>query len=315
MRCSGHAQSAWRSLLAQPDARVVLPYVGNRVLHDADRTYWIAGEAPDEHGWYAFTDRGSQQVRLIGSADRPDVWFDPLPVVRGFLVGDRLFSDGADVDCVQSAPRVHLIDPGLDLLCRVEVVRDRADRLIFRAMLLPVGPEADVIRAYEDRVASLDGIKAVTPSMAAAFVWLVDQRARQEEYVRHLAAERAREEQERHRRAQMQEALRTVGNPVGRRQVAQVDFETAARAALRYADAELLSVRDGNDGTKIVRYRYRGRRFECVSDPQLRILDAGFCVTDENTGRRDDALLTLETIALRLGTIQDEGRLVVFRHG
>jgi hypothetical protein len=65
----------------------------------------------------------------------------------------------------------------------------------------------------------------------------------------------------------------------------------------------------------IVRFAIDNSRFECVCNAQtLRVIDAGICLTDEDTGERGDNRFTLESLPSVILEAQREGVLVVFRH-
>jgi hypothetical protein len=59
----------------------------------------------------------------------------------------------------------------------------------------------------------------------------------------------------------------------------------------------------------IVTFRLSARRFECVCDMNLRIVDAGVCLA----GRENDRLFTLESLPGVILEAQALGVLVVFR--
>ena len=64
----------------------------------------------------------------------------------------------------------------------------------------------------------------------------------------------------------------------------------------------------------IVRYRLDGRRFECVCDANLRIVDSGICLTDAATGIKGDTRFTLESLPAVVQQAIDDDVLVVYRH-
>ncbi|MEQ1501229.1 MAG: hypothetical protein ABMB14_03320 [Myxococcota bacterium] len=106
-----------------------------------------------------------------------------------------------------------------------------------------------------------------------------------------------------------------IGSGEGRRELAADDFEAAARAALALSGAELLDHHPGYErGEQIVLFRFRGRRFECVADAALRIVDSGICLTDHHTGEKGDTRFTLESLPGVIGEAIDNDVLVVFRH-
>jgi class 3 adenylate cyclase len=87
------------------------------------------------------------------------------------------------------------------------------------------------------------------------------------------------------------------------------------RAALAVGGAKLLDVRNSHvRGEHIVRYRLDRRRFECVCDERLHIIDSGICLRDEHTGEQGDRRFTLESLPAVVRQAEREGRLVIFRH-
>jgi hypothetical protein len=168
---------------------------------------------------------------------------------------------------------------------------------------------------------SLAGIKGVTPALESAFWIETERRTRAERRRAELEAARLREEEEARRAAErdrLVEAARTsVGTAEGRRALAQVDFLAAAKAALAVGGAQYLEHRKSSlvraRPEYTVRFRHIGRRFECVVDQNLRIVDAGICLVDHRTGVRWDNVLTLESLPSVIREADAEGKLVVFR--
>ena len=309
----------WRDHLKTGDETVTLPWTGGRSLQARSGQSWlIEGALPPEHGWYKF----KVLVRKAFAwkpAEAPVDLFVTLS--KGYLVGDRMIVDGGVIDrdpahIFNYSERVHLIEPGLDRFVRVQAGRTYEDGpLIYEGMDMPLGPEDAVLRAFQDRETSVDGIKAVTPALDAAFRMEIWQRAegirRRAELERVRQAEEAKLQEEQ-RRLELYEKL---GDGAGRRQMAMVDFEEAARAALAVADAELLDHRDSaRRGEKVVTYRLDGRRYECVCDARtLNILDAGVCLNDYRTGQKGDTWFTLESLPGVIREADRTGVLHVFR--
>jgi hypothetical protein len=315
----------WKDLLQTGDERIVSPWVGGRTLRQGDRTWKIEGDLPPEHGWYSF--------KITGRTAKLDVPSDPSsdPLnfkVRGYLVGDRLVPDDAQVtfrptDIVRVSEQIHLVEPGLDLFVRVVAGRMfDGGPLVFELQDMPLGPEDDVLRMFLDDESTVDSIKGVPPALDAAF--------RMERW-RRVEAERRRQEIERVRREeeerQQREERRTrliqqLGDAAGRRAMAVVDFGAAARAALAVGGAAYVDHRPAfRNGEVVVRFRLNRRRFECTCDQRtLRIIDAGICLTahydDEEFagGTKGDTLFTLESLPAVILQAEREGKLVVFRH-
>ena len=167
----------------------------------------------------------------------------------------------------------------------------------------------------QDRKDSIGGISGVTPALDLAFRWISYQRVQAE--IRRVEMERIRAEEEAKRvqEERRQQAMKDVGTGLGRRKLAEVDFEAAARAALGLSGAELLDTRQSYDkNNMVVQYRFRGRRLECEVDKKtLRITDAGVCL-DDHRGEKGDTYFTLESLPAVIGQAMDEHKLVVWRH-
>ena len=293
----------WRELLGAQTVNAV--WVGGSLLFYGDpiygdRTWRIGPPLPEEHGWYMWRAEG-RVVTKIGpaSGDTPPPY---APPVRGYLCGGRIAREGQ-----KTLEPVMLVPAGLLPFARVVAARYWADGpLVFLREELPLGPEDDLRCAFEDRL-GVETVKGVTPELEAVFRQLVkirdDAEARQ---ARAEVASRAAEARllEERRRAAI-EAF--VGTGAGRRRVALSDFEAAARAALRVGGAELLGVQPQGDRF-VVRYRTAARRFECVADASLNVLDAGICLDG------DDELCTLETLPMVVRQAIQLGVLHVYRY-
>jgi len=307
----------WQNLLNSGGNRV-LPWLGGNQVHSHDRTWTIKGRTPREFGWYTFDTSGGRTARLKDESEMDPGYEQGQPVVRGFLVGDRLVLDGARVEpdpnkLIEQTEPVFCIERGLGRFVRVAAIRDVEDRLIYMRTEFPLGPEDEVNAAYQDRKDSVSEIPGVTPPLDLAFRWVSYQRAAQEAWEAELARRQAAEaaqlaEQERRRRL-----LAQVGTSVGRRELALVDFNAAARAALAIGGAEFLDARDGfNRGEKVVEYRFRNRRLECVCDATtLRIITAGVCLSAN--GVRGDTWFTLESLPTVIAEAMERHQLVVLR--
>lgn len=318
----------WTQLLAKPEVRAHL-WTGGRELLTRDRRYVIAGELPHEHGWHRFTLSGSRKARWDGAgAPDPDIEARGARV-SGYLVGDRLIPDGASfvqeaARILDIAPSVYLLEDGLERFSRVEVVRLPDGRHIYLRPGFPFGPEADVLDAYADRKPDLRGVPGVPPSLNLAFRLESYLRAERERLRREaeerLLAEQRRQEEEQRRQAEarrQEEASRqvmtTLGDGASRRNLAKHDFEAAARAALALSGAQLIDHHPApRRGEMVVKFRFAGRRFECVCSAQtLGILDAGICLSAN--GVRGDTFFTLESLPAVIQEAIDSGVLVVLR--
>ena len=299
----------WRDLLQQ-DEVITVPWTGGRGIRSRGRSYQVDGTLPPEHGFHEFTVSGGRRATWKGPSPlAADAWFDPdVPVVRGWLVGDRLCPDHAGVvpDLARlrdQTEAVHLVEPGLDRYARVAAARTEDGRLVYLRQEFPLGPEDDVRSAFLDRRPSVDHVKGVPPALDLAFrleSWQRDEvQRRREELERQRLAEQRLEEARRH----------------DRRVVARRDLRAAVEAALAVTGAHLLDLRDAYQrGEHVVQFRFRGRRFECVCDDDLRIVDSGICLVDHQTGERGDTRFTLESLPGVISEAMDDGVLVVFRH-
>lgn len=306
----------WRTLLAAADERVTLPWLGGRVLRSFMQTWTLDGPLPHEHGWYNFRLRG-RKAQYTGATEPALEGLAHL--VTGYLVGDLMVADdgGATPDWLMGRqPRVYLLPDALDRFARVKAGRvHEVEPLVFHSLEMPLGPEEEVLQAYLDRQPTLDGIKGVIPSLNDAFRWEV--RHREE-------AERRRAELEQRRRAEAERLVleerrkilvKQLGDGAGRRAMATVDFDEAARAALAVGGAELLDTRKGQRGERVVRYRMEHQRFECVCDEKtMQIVDSGICLTDHDTDEKGDTYFTLESLPAVVRQATREGKLVVYRH-
>lgn len=255
-------------------------------------------------GWYVWSVKGRKasfpqiaepQVEALG-------WVRP-----GCLIGDRIIFDED-----RTPSQVYFVEPGLVKFTRISVGKIYPEGpWIYRGLEMPLGVEDAVLHAFEDRLPSLDGLKHVTPALSTAFRIETEYRLYQER----LEVDREEKRRQEEERARVEEMRRRLGDAGARREIAKIDFEAAARAALREGGAEFLSTMRGQRGEHIVRYKVDLQRLECVVDDQLHILDAGICLTDHDTGIKYDDILTLESLPSVVREAEREGRLVVWRHG
>jgi len=306
----------WRDLLQQ-DEVITVPWTGGRAVRRGPRTFQIQGGLPPEHGFHEFTVSGGRRATWKGpSPMTADQWFDErAPLIRGYLLGDRLAPDGAAVvpdlaRLVDQTELVHLVEPGLDRYARIAAARDDDGHLIYVRQEFPLGPEDAVRTAFLDRKPSIDHVPGVTPALDLLF--RLESFQREEVIRRRAELERLRLQREEEER---QAEIRERHHRMDRRVLARQSFEDAARAALAVTGAELLDERPAYQrGEHVVQFRFRGRRFECVADEQLRIIDSGICLIDHETGEKGDTRFTLESLPGVISQAMDEGVLVVFRH-
>lgn len=310
----------WKDLLQKNDETIVLPWLGGRSLRSGPRTWTIDGRLPREHGWHKFTITGRK-------AAWSSVSNDPLvevltDVVRGYLVGDHLVRDDARVDpdpkkLTSYSEPVALVEQGLDRFVRVSAGRTHeGGHLVFVGQEMPLGPEEEVLQAFLDEKSSVLDVKGVSPALDAAFRMETWRRAEAERVRQELERQRQEEEERRAREERRQQLVRQLGDAAGRREMAAVDFDAAARAALAVGGAQFLDSRQSpRREEKIVRFRFLNRRFECVCDAKtLRIIDSGICLIDHDTGEKGDTRFTLESLPGVIAQAEREHKLVIFRH-
>ncbi len=298
---------SWRTLLAEPDQVVVAPWFGGPIVLWGTRRSQLRGPRPPDHGWHRFSVSGGRRATWVGAAPAdPEGFFAGAPLVRGYLVGDRLLRDGVDyvpdpAAIVGQSEPVFLLEPGLERFARIAAARHDGS-LVYVRQEFPLGPEPLVTEAWLDRRTSVDHVAGVSPALDLAFrfaTWQRDEVARR----RRLAEEARVAEQVR------REVVGTLGDGASRRALARHDFEAAARAALAVGGAELLDWRPAHgSGERVVRFRHLGRRFECVCDGALRIVDAGVCLAG------NDELFTLESLPGVIRQADDVDVLHIFRH-
>jgi len=314
----------WKDLLQTGDESVTAPWAGGRSVRLGVRTWRLEGRLPREQGWHKFKVRG-RTATWDGPADPDPELFTER--AAGYLVGDRLVPDGAGIDPDPSkiaafSERVHLLDPGIDRFARITAGRAfGGGPLIYEGLDMPLGPEEAVLAAFLARRRSVTEISGVTPALDAAFRMEAWQREEVERRRAELERLRREEEERMAEEARQRELVRTLGDGAGRRAVAARDFEAGARAALAVGGADMLDHRDSfRKGEMVVTFKLSGRQFQCVCDRELRIVDAGICLTahyddpDFRAGTRGDNQLTLESLPGVIRQAEREGKLVVLRH-
>lgn len=309
----------WRDLLQAENERATVPWVGGRSLRTFDRTWQINGKLPREHGWCEFDLKG-REATLRGPVEAPGGVLRDF--VRGYLVGDRIVPDGVRVPTEASgvlevSERVHLIELGLGRFVRVSAGRSFEDGpLIYDTQDFPQGPEDDVLRAFQDNKPTVDSVSGVAPALDAAFRFETWRRVEAERIRREEQERREHEEAERLLAEKREELRQRLGDGKIRREMAKVDFEAAARAALEVGGAEYLDHRKSyQKGEMVVQFRLNRRRFECTCDKDtLRIIDSGICLVNHATGEKGDTKFTLESLPSVIREAETRGVLVVFRH-
>jgi hypothetical protein len=307
----------WRDLLQTGDERVTLPWLGGRVLYSAAQRWSIEGRLPKEHGWHMFK-IANREARAEGPADpRPDLLQHS---VRGYLVGDRLVADDARVDpdprrIVEFSEKVFLLDEGIDRFARVRAGRiSKEGPLVYQGLEMPLGQEDQVLEAFLDQKTSVADLKNVPAALDAAFRMESWQRAEADRRRAELERLRREEEERRQKEERRKELVKKLGDGEGRREMALHDFDAAARAALAVGGAVFLDAKKLRHDEWAVRYRLDRQKLECVCDARLRIIDAGICLIDHDSGEKGDTFFTLESLPAVVQQAQRERRLVIFRH-
>lgn len=304
----------WQDLLQRDDEFIIAPWVGGPVRH-GQRDFRLDCRM-QEHGWYKFKVQG-QKLCCPEPADPQEL----KHLVVGYLVGDLLVSDWDG-----KTERVHLLERSLDRFSRVSAGRAyEGGPLIYRQQEFPLEPDVFALNYFLDHKDAESPpeprIKGAAPALYEAIKLELFQRAE----VRRRRAEiekRLREEEEaRQREERRQNLVKQLGDGAGRREMAQVDFEAAAKAALTVGGAEYLDHRAAGRHYEVaVRYRLDGRRYECTCNTKtLQIIDSGICLTAHGgggfaAGTKGDTWFTLESLPSVIREAIREGKLVVYRH-
>lgn len=296
----------WQDLLQRDDEYITHPWVGGPVRH-GQRDFHL-NHAPREHGWYRSKVRG-QKLYPDGPAEPQVLGYRTV----GYLVGTLLVPDAGG-----EAEHVHLIEPGLDRFARIAAGRAyEGGPLIFQQQEFPNEADIFALNFYldhrDDEKAPEPKIKGAAPALYQAIhmEWFqrAEARRRRAEIEKHIREQ----EEARQREERRQGLIRQLGDGAGRRQMAQVDFETAAKAALAVGSAEFLDHRAaGRTNEMAVRFRLDGRRFECTCNAlTLQIIDAGVCLRGGSVV--GDTLFTLESLPGVIREAIHRGVLHVFR--
>jgi len=308
---------SWRTLLKKEEDTVILPWIGGKSLEAKYRSWRIAGKLPEEYGWCEFQDQ--QRIAKYVKPAVPNLALLEFEV-SGYLVGNRLVPIDSQVNAnietiIEATETVHLLEEGIDRFSLIKAGRlYKSGPLIFKSLEFPQGGEDEVLDAFLDQKTDLEGIKNVSAGLHCAFLMETWYRDEAEKRRVELARLRREEEERLAKEAKRAELIEKLGDGAKRRELALIDFNEAAKAALAVGGATLLDVKDGRNGEKVVKYRYGAQRFECVCDVTMRIIDAGICLEDHRTGIKGDNLYTLESLPAVIQTAIDEGVLVIWRH-
>lgn len=314
----------WRELISKPSV-TVLPWFGGRDLFNSVGMKWVIdGPTPPEHGFWKFSVGTNRVARWVEGQDRVEVWDEYLnkkqPRLTGYLVGDRMSllwdyianSPGKknfrDL-LVSSSKKVWFLPDNLPEFTKV-VAREWPGNgeLVFEREVDPPLIIDEVYDAYISGAEELT-VKGVPRDLADIFRVKVAKRKAE-------AARRAEIEAKRRAAAERAELDKKVGTSEGRRALAAVDFDAAARSALVVGGAEFLAARPGpNPGTMTVVYRCEGHRLGCVVDMMLRVVNAGICLTDHYTDESGDEYFTLESLPSVVREAVRDRKLVIWNRG
>ena len=314
---------SWQDLLCEDEEKAYL-WIGGRTVYGDGRSYKLKGPMPSEFGWYCFNVSGGRFITLASDEMvEPEFgWEDKYSQETGYLTGNRFIRDKAVAgrkglsafDVVNVADPVFFLERGLDLFERITCAHYEGKFYVYLRQEFLVGPEIEMRDAYHERKEAISCIPGVTPAMNLAYQSEVDRRLRQERHRERLRLKREEEERQRALEEQLGALRGLIGSGEARRQLAQIDFPEAAKAALAIGGAELLSARESyNEGEMVVQFRFRERRFECVCEKDtMRIIDSGICL--QAGGVRGDTLLTLESLIPVIGEAIRTRRLHIYRH-
>lgn len=304
----------YRKFLGQAPQELVLPVLGGDRVDAPDRALRL--QPGFEPGWWRVAVQGRVATPLA-RADAPDL--STLPRVRGFLLGDRLVSDGGRV------ARVHLLPPDEPArFAPASARRWHGGQLLFEQLEFESGVEEEVRRALEDgrTLAEVKGAPAaLRAAFALALVEPVSRRlqipAHPAELRTHLgelaeggvpAAERVLRQLQAARIAYQARQEEQVPVYRSERPVPPSSDERAA-AALESAGARLRRLRSLQGNLLEVVYDLEGMTFASLVDAStLQVVDAGICLAGA------DRLVTLESLPSVIREAIDTGALVVTHH-
>jgi len=271
----------YTQFLQKPGEVLRLPYFTGKSVCDDKLTYRLSETL--QPGWYQFRKSGRYITAEGPIEPEMDKW--KLPRVTGYVMNGRLIANDFQARLF-GLP----VDEDLPKFTPVSARKWFDDHLLYEGQEFETEVETTVRNAFEEEQ-SIDAIKAVTPALAHTFVLESTQRALARE-----AERRAREEVEREKQAA--ELARW-----------QETLEGRISLALSHTGAELVNWRRSGPRNAVVRYRLRGRRFECIIDTEsLQIVDAGICLsgTDEE--------LNLSSLPSAVREAIESGQLHVFRN-
>ena len=300
----------WRELLSR-DVVLNLPWFAGRDLRSRGRRWKIRGPMPTTEGWHQFRVDTGRRATWLGPGTEDLEAMDRAPSMAGYLVGDRLVPDGvSDVTGAGAvfdlSVKVRLSPGGLERFTRARL-RSIEGRWIFQREEFPLGPEPELETLFLEGGWGLEAIKGVTPALELVFNLESLRRDR-------VARQRQRAAERREAAARQRQLARLHSTGVGRRAMARLDFEAAARAALSVSGVKLLDIRPWHsEHERRLRFYHEGLRIECVVDAvTLGVIDAGICLHDHRTGEKGDTYFTLESLPGVITQAARENRLVVY---
>ncbi len=289
-----------------------------------DRRARVQGE-PVTSGWWRVQVRGRQATPVaLALPEEAAAAMARLPAVRGHLLhahGGLALVDGrALCHPIDLAPAEETPPVLAPVIARRWPTGDLLlwDRLEWESEL-----EEAARCALEDRT-GLGTLKGVSAALRAAFGFATAQLASRalgiagepaelRRWIGEIAdrgfarAEAALRELVNERATRAPRALRPV---IGRAASTPVmDLEAEVEDALRAAGARLLGVRRVTSGVGEVRWLFQGQRLiTLVTEPGLRVLDAGVCLAGS------DEMLTLDSLPGVIREAMDTDALVITRH-
>lgn len=278
----------YEDFLQKKNEEVILPYLRNNEVVDLDKRYRVKGKVK-EGKWYAFRIKGRDAFPLK-EVESELGQYDALKEFQGYLFNDLFISGGITHKAYASE------ELQLEKFTPVKVKQWFDDSLLYSESLFETNIELEVRIDFEGEKNSIRSIKGVTPDLFLAYTMFsfdrTQKRIEEEEKLKKLEKEEREKEIERQRQT----------------------VKGRLEYSLSRTGAKLLNYVEAYDGTLIVRFEYMEERFECVAHKDMRIIDAGICLTDERTGEKGDGRFTVASLPSVISYAKRQGKLVVFRH-
>jgi hypothetical protein len=322
----------YRKFLGKVES-AVLPYFGGGTVDAPSRRLRVT--TPVRPGWWRFEVQGRNATAREPAGPEG---LDGLPRVRGHVWGSRLVREGAVAEPLELMPEEE--PPRLAL---VSARRWHDGSLLFDGLEFE-GEAEDAARRALEEGQSLSGAKGVSAALRAAFGYALLEaasralairfapaevrtrvldvaeggRAKAEECLRHLVAEREAHLRARaaqvaalEARAHAAQLLAEAQHRAARhgRRGAQEDGVERAERALQSAGARLRDVRRLGGNRLEVTYTFMDERFISIVDAHsLQVVVAGVCLAGA------DSEVTLESLPSVIREAIDTGVLVITRH-